>query len=79
MGETKGPVAERLGRGLQNLLHQFKSGRDLQKKDRWKAVLFFYGATVAFYSAQVAFYNASLAFYDSSKAKYDSPVAYYGA
>ncbi len=26
-----GPVAEWLGRGLQNLVHQFKSGRDLKK------------------------------------------------
>ena len=27
----QGLVAERLGRGLQNLLHQFESGRDLQE------------------------------------------------
>ena len=27
----KGPVAERLGRGLQNLVQRFESARDLQK------------------------------------------------
>ncbi len=32
--QTNGPVAERLGRGLQNLVQRFKSARDLQKKQK---------------------------------------------
>ncbi len=30
--QTKGPVAERLGRALQKLVHQFDSGRDLKRR-----------------------------------------------
>ncbi len=31
---TQGPVAERLGRGLQNLVQRFESARDLNEKPR---------------------------------------------
>ena len=42
-------MAERLGRALQKLLHQFKSGRDLGIKDRGNAVLFYF---IKFYSCR---------------------------
>jgi hypothetical protein len=52
-----GPVAERLGRGLQNLLHQFKSGRDLRIKDRLIAVLFSFYTTLQLPPSFSVFYN----------------------
>ncbi len=39
----KGRMAERLGTGLQNLLHRFESGSDLQKKLLVNQAAFFYG------------------------------------
>ena len=40
--QLKGRVAERLGRGLQNLVQRFKSARDLKKSLQETAGIFYF-------------------------------------
>ncbi len=54
--KKKGPVAERLGRGLQNLVQRFESARDLQKSlTKMSETFFVYDETIRTHPLNLCF------------------------